>query len=301
MKKLLMFILAGVFPALLFAQKNNFVIEGKIKTDSVLHGYVYITGKGVKHDSAQLINNTYRLAGTMNKGGLSVYISWCDSPVAERIKRTGSIRETGSVMIFLEPGNIQIEHQLPFEHMEVTGSKINDDYNMIRKKIGGDQKRINVVLKEYIQQHPDSWLSVIFLGDRSKAFGAELSDSLYQNLSSVLKQNEEVKKLGTQIAGMQVSTAGKIAPDFTLDDPDGHPISLSSYKGKYVLVDFWASWCVPCRAENPTVKGVYNKYHQRGFDVLGRFTRSSHFKTSMDRCNKERRLNMDTGFGFKRI
>ncbi|RYY60446.1 MAG: AhpC/TSA family protein [Chitinophagaceae bacterium] len=62
---------------------------------------------------------------------------------------------------------------------------------------------------------------------------------------------------------------GKPAPDFTLPDVNGKPVSLSSYRGKYVLVDFWASWCLPCRQENPNVVRAYNQYKAKGFNVLG--------------------------------
>jgi peroxiredoxin len=65
------------------------------------------------------------------------------------------------------------------------------------------------------------------------------------------------------------TAVGVVAPDFTMNDPDGKPIQLSSLRGKVVMIDFWASWCAPCRQENPNVVKLYNQYHDKGFEILG--------------------------------
>jgi peroxiredoxin len=97
-------------------------------------------------------------------------------------------------------------------------------------------------------------------------------------LSNYAKRYIEKYKLTEPAAVAQVEQLLKMsssfipggpAPDFTMNERDGHPVSLSDFRGKVMLVDFWASWCGPCRRENPHVVELYNHYHDKGFDVLG--------------------------------
>ena len=130
-------------------------------------------------------------------------------------------------------------------------------------------KRTEGELKELIREASPSLASFygIQMIDATQNF--EFIDSIATEMQVEMPENFYVENLISQVTSKKTLAIGKMAPEIALENPDGEVITLSSLRGNYVLIDFWAAWCGPCRRENPNVVRVYNEYSDRNFEILG--------------------------------
>lgn len=124
-------------------------------------------------------------------------------------------------------------------------------------------------VKEYREKYPTTALAAQFLRMETGRMSLDKMKEVYNKLDETAKQTTSAKEIAAEIATLERVAPGNPAPEIAKNDLiTGKPFSLSSLKGKVVLLDFWASWCKPCRASNPHVKALYEKYRKKGFDIV---------------------------------
>ncbi|WP_299149692.1 TlpA disulfide reductase family protein [uncultured Dokdonia sp.] len=148
---------------------------------------------------------------------------------------------------------------------------------LMREKISDIDEQFIVDKKAVVENNTDKMVSIIALSDliNAKVLKVEESDAYFQSLSKEIQDSpigESVENYIAQLKSQRIASAlasvGNKAPEFSAKTPEGKELALSDALGKYTIIDFWASWCRPCRMENPNVVNVYNQYHDKGLNII---------------------------------
>lgn len=252
----IIFILFMAIPYVGFSQKNNFVVKGTIgQLSAPAKVYLkYYTGKQTKIDSAVLRKGKFEIHGYLSDINRGIFYV---NP-----KGTGTSREDYRYL-YIDKGTTVLNSTGTARAATASGTQI------IAEDIAYQAALAQGTVEQFIKANPSSIICLRALYADIANVEPQKLESLFLGLSPKIQQSNDGKGLLSTLQGLKRVAIGQTAPDFSQADTTGKAVQLSSFRGKYVLVDFWASWCGPCRKENPTLIRLYQSYKGSNFEILG--------------------------------
>lgn len=269
------------------AQEKTFVIKGTVQGADGKTVTLFNIDNSQKVDAGIIQNNQFELRGKAN--GLSVFaLSLKDTGFPIFVVSSGgdtigihtSIKTFPLAEISGSPQTSTMqEYQKEFDPLVALAKKINSESSSVNSSdsaaVAALQQKANTFNQQmagtgvaFVQYHPESLASVFVLMNEMHTMQPQELLTLFNSLTDDIKGSRYGKITQTNLELMAATAVGAVAPDFTMNNTKGDPVSLASYRGKYVLLDFWASWCTYCRVENPNVVKAYNAYKTKDFTVL---------------------------------
>lgn len=252
-----------------FGQEKSFVIYGNtndLKLDSVLIQYINSQGKIVQ-ESYPADQGKFTIKGLIAQPTFSYIIFKNKGEIIGR-KET----ELKRTVAYLSPGTMIITKTIPSasEFLEIQGSKTQEEWKELRQKTQGvTGAQLANISYDYFRSHPGSFVTADRIKFFTSVFSLDSIKLIYENFPVELKGSMDVKRLAAEIKSREVGIPGTRAYRFNVKDKDNKELSLESMKGKYVLLDFWATWCVPCRASMPHMISLNQKYKDKNFVLIG--------------------------------
>lgn len=273
------------------AQAGNIIIKGKI--DGIKKGRLYL----LTRSSEECIDT---LGYCDFKNGKFELNAVAEEPLVTQLVVAGF---SGGFTLFAEPGVTYKANLSESESFYINGGELNENYvahmkvsDSLRVAISGLQERydalrsakkfrsaslVNDTLRreqEYLRNITKNFLSVndniisaytIYSNIVMRDAGLKESRSMYASLGSGAKATQYGRLIKERISRLAKTDGGAKAPDFTLPDVKGNPVTMSSVKSKIKIIDFWASWCGPCRLNNPALRKLYDEFHEKGLEIIG--------------------------------
>ena len=300
------FLFLGIFLSVLAsAQHDSLIISGVLKgqgNEKLSLSFTDASGKR-EYYTTQAINDVFELK--IKKLGEPV-IARLGTAIKRDLSKTIDGRKIGnpapSLEFFLYKTDLNIQGSVEDIHLAIVkGDKENNEFLSYRVSASAiekrkwaisktaffmDQVKDSVVLKkmvtenaeasrnlwklqkDFIASHPNSFGSLFLLSRMANLYTAGQYEEAFDGLSDDYKHTELSKGIARRIEFLAPTAVGKPAIQFIKKDKDGQLVNLSGYKGKVVLLDFWGSWCGPCRASHPHLKELYKRYKDKGFEII---------------------------------
>lgn len=293
MKKSLLSIVAFL-PFYLFAQETKYTIQGELGVyDAPAKMYLQYRVKGqTMMDSVTLKKGKFQFKGNLDSMPVNAVLAFS--------KKGMGFNYNDYRSLYLVSGKTMVMGSDSLTRAEIRGTKVNEDneryrallkptrdsyrYLAAQKKVAGQQdisetaynratKAIELAeaetTKKFIQDNPSSYISLVAL--ENYAYSADYNEIsiLFAGLLPAIQKTETGKKIAERLPKLKAVALGATAPEFAEADTMGNMISLSSFRGQYVLIDFWASWCGPCRRENPNIVKLFKEYKNEKFTIIG--------------------------------